>query len=63
MELRLLHAPVPADLVQKVYDRAAAEGKTMAELITEVLSAYVDEPADDTPAEVPKKPRSSARKS
>jgi hypothetical protein len=61
MELRQLAVVLPADLVDGVYAKAAATGKTMAELVGEVLSAHVD---DDTPleAEIPKKPRSKARK-
>jgi hypothetical protein len=40
-ELRLLHAPVPAELVEALYADAGVEQVTLAELLTRVLGAYL----------------------
>lgn len=44
MEFRLLHAPVPAELVAALYARAESEGKTLADLVTELLTASLAKP-------------------
>lgn len=61
MELRQLAVVLPADLVDGVYAKAAATGKTMAELVGEVLAADLgpgDAPAEE---EAPKQPRRSRK--
>lgn len=69
MELRQLAVVLDAALVDGVYAKAVAEGKTLSELVGDVLTAYVEPAAgvlvDDTPAEeeIPTKPRGRARKS
>jgi hypothetical protein len=40
-ELRLLHATVPAELVEALYADAETEGVTLAELVARVLGAYL----------------------
>ncbi len=61
MELRQLVAVVPADLADKVYARAAADGQTLNELFGQVLTAYVADPEPSASAPRPRKSTKSAR--
>lgn len=49
MEMRLLHAPVRADLVAAAYARAEADGVTLADVVAAALEAHLRVPADPAP--------------
>ncbi|NIK57903.1 hypothetical protein [Kribbella shirazensis] len=66
MEMRLLHAPVRADLVAAAYARAEADGVTLADVVTAALEAHletttggVQQPRRRTPARTKRGNRAS----
>lgn len=49
-ELKGLHVVVPAELLDATYDKAASEGKTLSEAVTDLLTGYTSPKRPKRPA-------------